>query len=116
MTCPCFSQDYNSQKRTTWADIILSAPDQLCQKLGWALNKIFATSTSENSDSGNSETNIQVHDNFIMSCPFTYKEVIKRVSFNEEMAKQLTFLRNKAVAREWHLRQVLSFPDENYAR
>lgn len=94
-TCPFFSQDYNGQKRTTWADIILSAPDQLCQKMGWALNKIFATSTGANSDSPNSETNIQIHDNFIMSCPSTYKEVIKRVSFNEEMANQLTFLRNK---------------------
>ena len=107
---------YNSQKKTTWAEVVLNAPDQLCQKNAWALMKIFATSTATNKDEQNSETNIQVLDNFVNSCMSTYKDVIKRASFNEEMSRQLTYDNNKAVARGWHLVDSLAYPDENYAR
>ena len=107
---------YNSQKKTTWAEVVLNAPDQLCQKNAWALMKIFATSTATNKDEQNSETNIQVLDNFVNACMSTYKDVIKRASFNEEMSRQLTYDNNKAVARGWHLVDSLAYPDENYAR
>ena len=78
--------------------------------------KIFATSTATNKDEQNSETNIQVLDNFVNACMSTYKDVIKRASFNEEMSRQLTYDNNKAVARGWHLVDSLAYPDENYAR
>jgi len=84
--------------------------------MGWALSKIFATSTGTNSDSSNSETNINVMDNFVTSCFSTYKDVIKKASFNEEMGAQLTFLRNQAVHTDWHIHGKLAWPDENYAR
>ena len=77
--------------------------------------KIFATSTATNKDAHNSETNIQVLDNFVSACFLTYKDVIKRVSFNEEMSRQLTYDNNKAVARGWHLSDTIAYPDENYA-
>lgn len=79
-------QDYGNQKKSVWYEVILTAEDQLCQKMAWALSKIFATSTSGNSDSMNSEANMGVMDNFVSSCHGTYKEVITRASFNEEMA------------------------------
>ena len=71
--------------------MILTADDQLCQKMGWALAKIFATSTNLNADASNSETNIGVMDNFVTSCFSTYKDVIKRASFNEEMVRFYLF-------------------------
>jgi predicted sulfurtransferase len=56
--------------------------------LAFGLSKIFATSTATNSDAGNSETNIGVYDNFVNSCFSTYRDVMKKVSFNQEMSEQ----------------------------
>jgi len=117
---PSTKQSYANQKRGVFLEVLLSSPDQLCQKTGWSLQKTFATSTATNKDPTNSEANIQVLDNFIMSCHSTYKEVIKRASFNEEMGRQLTFNGNgggnKAVLDRWHTDGKLVYPDENYAR
>eukprot|EP00804_Cyclotella_cryptica_P019736 CCRYP_009662-RD/>CCRYP_009662-RD protein AED:0.10 eAED:0.10 QI:0/0.90/0.86/1/0.90/0.86/23/166/2685 len=110
------STDYMGQKLTVWFEVVLAAQDQLCQRLAFGLNKIFATSTNSNSDSINSETNIGVYDNFVTSCFSTYREVMKKVSFNQEMSEQLTFATNKAVATDWHRSRKLAWPDENYAR
>ncbi|KAL7542381.1 hypothetical protein ACHAXR_012259 [Thalassiosira sp. AJA248-18] len=108
--------NYILQKRGVWVEVILTAEDQLCQKMGWALSKIFATSTSMNADADNTETNINVLDNYFTSCFSSYREVMKRTSFDDEMGEQLTFLRNKAVWTDWHRAGKLAFPDENYAR
>ena len=117
---PSIEQSYANQKRGVFLEVILSSPDQLCQKTGWSLQKIFATSTATNKDPTNSGANIQVLDNFMMSCHSPYKEVIKRASFNEEMGRQLTFNGNgggnKAVLDRWHNDGKLVYPDENYAR
>ncbi len=82
------SIDYNGQKLTVWFEVVLAAQDQLCQRLAFGLSKIFATSTNTNSDSINSETNIGVYDNFVTSCFSTYRDVMKKASFNQEMSEQ----------------------------
>ena len=107
------SIDAFAQKENVWVEVVLGAQDQLCQRLAFGLSKIFATSTETNADSGNSETNIAVYDNFVNSCFSTYKEVVTRASFNQEMAEQLTFIHSKAVHLEWHIRGKLAWPDEN---
>ena len=38
------------------------------------------------------------------------------MTHNVQMAEQLTFIKNQAVAYSWHRNFVLNFPDENYAR
>jgi uncharacterized protein (DUF1800 family) len=38
------------------------------------------------------------------------------MTHNVEMAEQLTFKSNKAVAYEWHRSGNINYPDENYAR
>lgn len=108
--------DYMGQKRSVFVEVVLSAQDQLCQRLAFGLSKIFATSTDTNSDTQNTETNIGVYDNFVTSCSSTYKEVMKKVSFNQEMSEQLTFLGSKSVASNFHKLGKLAWPDENYAR
>eukprot|EP00804_Cyclotella_cryptica_P004534 CCRYP_006892-RA/>CCRYP_006892-RA protein AED:0.17 eAED:0.17 QI:494/0.84/0.6/1/0.94/0.9/20/0/2106 len=134
--------DYGGQKITVWVEVVLAAKDQLCQRLSFGLSKIFATSTSTNPDSFNSETNIGVYDNFVTSCFSTYKDVMKKVSFNQEMSEQregnmsyrvfspfisefiqifyysseVTFKFSKSVAADWHKSGTLAWPDENYAR
>ena len=80
--------DTSGQKSNVWVEVVLGAQDQLCQRLAFGLSKIFATSTFTNPDSGNSETNIGVYDNFVNACFSTYGEVMKKVSFNQEMSEQ----------------------------
>jgi hypothetical protein len=46
--------DYEGQKTTVWIEVVMSAKDQLCQRLAFGLSKIFATSTTMNADSFNS--------------------------------------------------------------
>lgn len=43
---------------------------------------------------------------------------MKKVSFNQEMSEQLTFIKSKSVANSWHKSNgvLLAWPDENYAR
>ncbi|KAL3805312.1 hypothetical protein HJC23_009019 [Cyclotella cryptica] len=108
--------DYAAQKTTVWIEVVLAAQDQLCQRLAFGLSKIFATSTDTNADSFNTETNIGVYDNFVTSCFSTYRDVMKKVSFNQEMSEQLTFKYSKSVAVDWHKTGKLAWPDENYAR
>ena len=69
------SIDAFAQKSNVWIEVVLGAQDQLCQRLAFGLSKIFATSTETNADSGNSETNIAVYDNFVNSCFSTYKDL-----------------------------------------
>jgi hypothetical protein len=134
-----------AQKVNVWLEVVLGAQDQLCQRLAFGLSKIFATSTETNPDSGNSETNIGVYDNFVNSCFSTYRDVMKKLSFNQEMSEQresglaipnavsvhfslsntfvkylivniVTFKNSKSVASGWHGSNKLAWPDENYAR
>ena len=60
----------------------------MCQRLAFGLIKIFATSNDTNLDAGNSGTNINVYDRFVTNCFKTYKEVMKRVLFDQEMLEQ----------------------------
>jgi hypothetical protein len=83
--------DYDGQKKTVWLETVLGAQDQLCQRLAFGLSKIFATSVYSQSDASNSETNIAVYDDFVNNCFSTYRDVMKKVSFNEEMASQCKF-------------------------
>ena len=108
--------DYANQKRGVWAEVVMTANDQLCQKNGWVLHKIFATSTNMNADNGNSETNIGVLDLFVKNCFSTYRNVMFQSSLLEEMAEQLTYNGNKAVHADWHQNKILAYPDENMAR
>jgi hypothetical protein len=93
--------DYDSQKRGVWTEVTLYSSDQLCQRMAFALSKIFAVSTVTNSDASNSETNINQYDKFVNACFGTYKEVMTQMSFDEEMGAQLTFLDNKAIGTDW---------------
>ena len=43
-----------------------------------------------NADTENTETNIQVLDNFVTSCFSTYRDVMKKATFNEEMVRVYT--------------------------
>ena len=107
------SIDVHAQKSNVWIEVVLEAQDQLCQRLAFGLSKIFATSTDTNDDSQNSETNIGVYDNFVNSCFSTYKEVVTKASFNQEMAEQLTFIHSKSVHYDWHISGKKAWPDEN---
>ena len=88
-------------------ELALDAPDQPCQKLAWALSKIFAYSSGH----GEEEIYISTYDIFVKTCDKTYKEVVKRITHNIEMAEQLTFSTNKALHYGWHRDNKINYPD-----
>ena len=44
---PKFNTQYANQKRNVWSMIALGSPDQLRQRVAWALSQIFAISPSQ---------------------------------------------------------------------
>ena len=53
---------------------------------------------------------------FVASCASTYADIVNKMTHSVQMAEQLTFINNKAVAYSWHRHNVLNYPDENYGR
>lgn len=121
--------DYDDQKRNVWTQMALTAPDQLGQRMAFALSQIFAISPPMLTDPWGSEPNIVFYDIFVNHGLKNYRDVLKRVSFNPKMGEMLTFIDNKAVQFEWSNDllplygrnpevdgRTLVYPDENYAR
>ena len=102
---------YDDQKRMSWAEVILGAPDLLCQKMGWSLSKIFSFDYGTLADNRGNEVQIAAYDNFVTSCFSTYKEVMKRASFIHGLARQLTYEDSVSVAYDWHLNDKIRYPD-----
>lgn len=59
--------------------------------MSWALAKIFATGTNGFAGPHNTDVNVMVLDNFVTSCFSTYKDVVRKVSFNQEMSEQVSY-------------------------
>ena len=83
---------YTNQKRGAWVEVVLNAPDQLCQRNGWNFHKIFATSNDMNADPANTESNLHVLDTFTRNCFATFRDVMFESSLLEEMVSVLLLL------------------------
>jgi uncharacterized protein (DUF1800 family) len=93
-----------------WAVLATSAPDQLRQRMAYALSQILVVSDSNGMDT----LQIAEYQDILATSAFsTYRELIGRVTFSPMMGQWLTYARNRA-AFGTAPNQVL--PDENYAR
>ena len=57
--------DYNDQKRNVWTQMALTAPDQLGQRMAFALSQIFAISPPMLTDPWGTEPNVVFYDIFV---------------------------------------------------
>ena len=91
--------------------VTLTAPDQLRQRMAWALSQIFVVATQNTLENSNEDwhtfTDILVRNAF-----GNLQTILREVSYSPQMGEMLTFEGSKMYSylglREW--------PDENYAR
>jgi uncharacterized protein (DUF1800 family)/uncharacterized protein (DUF1501 family) len=98
-------------KHMVWLNVALNSPDQLRQKVAWALSQILVISESGlNSKNDEIENWIMYYDNFVRNAFKSYRTVLREVTYSPMMGKYLTYMQNKAY------KFAKTFPDENYAR
>jgi len=92
-----------------WWKIMLTAPDQLRQRVAFALSQILVISFD--GTSGLVEPMSQYHDILASEAFGNYRTLLERVSLHPEMGWYLTYLRNQKADQ-----LKGTSPDENYAR
>jgi hypothetical protein len=106
--------DIDEQVHTIWAYLALNAPDQLRQRMAWALSQVNVVGFGQ-IDDDNNEAILQYYDIFVRHAFGSYKDIMKKVSFSDAMARFLSSRRNKSFQYS-QSEGIEAFPDENYAR
>ena len=99
-------------KRTVWTMLALKAPDQLRQKVAWALAQTFVISEIGDLDvkRGQKEVWFAYYDIFVRHGFGNYFDILKEVAYSPMMGTYLTFKGSKSFASD-------GLPaDENFAR
>jgi Protein of unknown function (DUF1800) len=108
------SFDMDEQRHTVWAYIALTAPDQLRQRMAWALSQICVIGFGSLEDA-NTEAVLQYYDIFVRGAFGSYRDILKKVAFSEAMGVFLSSKENKSFQFSQSQR-IEAFPDENFAR
>ncbi|MDA8980909.1 DUF1800 family protein [bacterium] len=95
-----------------WFKSALTAPDQLRQRLAYALSQILVVNTVNGTVVGdNPNTQATFYDFFIRGAFSDYRSVLEDVTYSPVMGFYLSHLQNRAGDSA-----VNRFPDENFAR
>lgn len=100
-----------SQRLEEWWDNAVRGPDQLRQRLAFALSEIFVISDRAGALSGDVIGMAEYHDTLARFAFGRYRDLLERVTLSPQMGKYLSMLRNRKPDPTRNLR-----PDENYAR
>jgi len=111
---PDYEPDYHNRRRGWW-QAALSAPDQLRQRVAFALSEIFVISDNNNVVHNRSYATGAYYDMLAQAANGSYATLLKDVSKHPLMGYYLSHLGNRAKVLGPN-GEVLSSPDENYAR
>ena len=107
---------YSYQNRqAAWWKIALNAPDQLRQRVAFALSQIFVTSDVPSVLYNNPLGMANYYDVMVKGAFGTYRDLLENVSLSPVMGFYLSSLRNSKATYNT-AGQVLTLADENYAR
>jgi cullin-associated NEDD8-dissociated protein 1 len=95
---------------TAWLNVALRSPDQLRQRMAWALSQIFVVSKTGVNKASSTELWANYYDIFVRNAFGNYRDVMREVSYSPVMATMLTYLNSRSIG------QTGFFPDENFAR
>ena len=99
-----------AQKHVVWTNAVLKAPDQLRQRMAWALSQIYVVSITGFDQVMATEAWQVWNDIFVRNAFGNLRDLLKEVSHSPAMGSMLTFRGSQAI-------QVSgNYPDENYAR
>lgn len=97
----------NDEKQTVWTTIVLSAPDQLRQRVAFALSQIVVIGEEGLGKQDEHEGWLAFYDIFVRHAFGSYRDILWEVSNSPMMAHYLTFHGNRAL----HI--AGTNPDEN---
>jgi len=109
------ASDMYRQRHTVWAYTALHAPDQLRQRVAWALSQICVVGFGRLQD-WLTESALQYYDIFVRHAFGSYRDILKEVAFSQPMGTFLSSLDNKSYQYSKDHLEVDAFPDENFAR
>jgi len=100
----------DSAKSSVWLAQALGSPDQLRQRVAWALSQVLVAAAPGTSMELYSEAWMNYYDIFVRHAFGSFRGVLREVTYSPVMGVYLDSLKNKAfdVAQ--------SLPNENYAR
>lgn len=108
---------YSYQNRqAAWWKLSVQAPDQLRQRVAFALSEIFVVSDQNGTLFAQSPAMSVYYDLFVNGAFGTYRDLIEKVSLSPVMGLYLSSLRNAKATFDGRTGAVLTSPDENYAR
>lgn len=102
-------------KSNIWLDAVMNAPDQLRQRMAWALAQVFVVSEEGIARDREAEIYANYYDIFVRHAFGNYRDVLREVSYSPAMGIMLTFLESRSLYY-WLQRNVRSQADENYPR
>jgi uncharacterized protein (DUF1800 family) len=105
-------EDLTDAWRYAWWRLINTAPDQLRQRMAYALGQILVVDFSNGTVVG-SNPKLQAHyyDFFMGTADRTYRDILEDVAYSPVMGWYLSHLQNRKADPE-----INRFPDENFAR
>ncbi|MCB1929215.1 MAG: DUF1800 family protein [Rhodocyclaceae bacterium] len=104
---------HSLSRRLAWFEAAVGAPDQLRQRLAFALSELFVVSEKDGTLSRREgQVGLQRYYNMLLAHAFgDYRALIERVTFDPVMGHYLTVVRSQAATGPDGAQ-----PDENYAR
>lgn len=102
---------YSSHKMLAWWERALHAPDQLRQRVAFALSEIMVVSDYNGTLEGNWDSMISYYDLLLQHAFGNYRDLLLGVTLHPAMGVYLSHMGNQKADPE-----TGRFPDENYAR
>lgn len=107
--------DISMANEILWATIVFNAPDQLRQRVAWALSEILVVTENDIDRKNYAENWANYYDIFVRHSFGNFRDILKEVSTSPMMGVMLTILGSKSYASNVEQGSKL-FPDENFAR
>lgn len=111
------ASDLEQQREFVWNTVALTAPDQLRQRVAWALVQIFSlVKDPVFKQELQTEAFVAYYDIFVRHAFGSYYDILREISFNPLMSENLSFFRSRSVGEVFVSEGVVQHADENFAR
>ena len=106
-------QELQEQRRIIWTSAVLWAPDQLRQRMAWALYQLLIVNSSVQGNSM-SEDFLTYYDIFVRHAFNNFRAVLKEVCFSRMMGQMLSFAGSTSTGFQWTRVNdgIVEYPDE----
>jgi|GEM_PF-760398 len=103
-------------RRQLWNRVANTAPDQLRQRMAFALSQMFVISEQENNNRIRVTMMAEFYDHLVRGAFGNFRDLLEEVSLSPAMGFYLTHLRNRKKELVNPVTNSYILPDENFAR